>query len=126
MGGYLVNYFKYPPADINAIQENEALGNQIGADNYSLVRNVVWSNLDRIEVRRINDFNKFRSAEESEKSWIGERQYTLLYDLIDESKAKLKYRDINNSEDRCRFRFEPVHLNEKEDRDDFRFLVCLR
>ena len=121
MGGYLVNYFKYPPADINAIQENEALGNQIETDNYSLVRNVVWSNLDRIEVRRINDFNKFRSAEESEKNWIGERQYTLLYDLIDESKAKLKYRDINNSEDRCRFRFEPVHLNEKEDRDDFRF-----
>lgn len=121
MGGYLINYFKYPPADLNTIKNNGALRNEIESENYSLVRNVVWSNLDRIEVRRIDDFRKFRSAEESEKNWIGERQFTLLYDLIDEQGAYLKYRSTHTKEDRCRFRFEPVMIGENENRDDFRF-----
>lgn len=56
MSGYLVNFFKYPPADLNSIDAISAMQNRIETEDYSLVRNIVWSNLDRVEVRRITEF----------------------------------------------------------------------
>lgn len=120
MSGYLVNFFKYPPADLKSIDAISAMQNQIEEDDYSLVRNIVWSNLDGVEVRRIREFGSYRTADESEKRWIGERQFAMLYDLVDEQRAKLIYREENNKQDRCRFRFEPQNY-QAENRDKYRF-----
>lgn len=120
MSGYLVNFFKYPPADLKSIDAISAIQNQIEEEDYSLVRNIVWSNLDRVEVRRIREFGSYRTADESEKRWIGERQFAMLYDLVDEQGAKLIYREENNKQDRCRFRFEPQSYK-AENRDKYRF-----
>lgn len=121
MNGYLVNLFKYPPADVESIRKVGALKNQIAADDYTLIRNVVWSNLDRMEVRIVNKFGDYRSADKSEKSWIGERQFAMLYDLVEESKSKLKYRQGATKEDHCRFRFEPVGILDAQQREEYRF-----
>lgn len=120
MSGYLVNLFKYPPADLDSINAISAMRNRIVSDQNKLVRNIVWSNLDRVEVRRIAEFKDYRTAEESEKTWVGERQFVMLYDLVNDKDEKFIYREENNEQDRCRFRFELRKL-QIEDRDLYRF-----
>ena len=117
--GYLLNLYKYPPADIASIGVNDELHNNISGQGEPVVRNVVWSNLDRIEVRRIDEFENYRCAMESEKTWIGERQFSMLYDLVEESRSKIVYSE--KYDDQCRFRFQPAGDSDRSTLDKYRF-----
>ena len=105
MGGYLVNLFKSPPANVDDFMSADVLENQVKDTN--VIRNVVWSNFDRVEIRNIIDFKNYRIAEDSEKFWIGERQFALLYDLIDRADSRLFYKEDKTVKNRCFFTFRP-------------------
>lgn len=95
MNGYLLNFYKFTPSFNKEMEE-------ISVDDYN--RSIVWSNFDRLEVRKIDDFSQFRKSEVSEKSWLGERQFAMLYELNDQN-CRLKYLD---AEDKCTFSFSMI------------------
>lgn len=119
--GYLINLFKYPPAAVESIKNNEEMKNRLSSDSNTLIGNVVWSKLDRIEVRRINSFKDFRHAELSEKEWIGERQFAMIYDFIEESRARIVYTE-KTDESKYQFKFKPSVIGENSSVEEYRFL----
>lgn len=120
MGGYLVNLFKAASANISDFANVDELNNQV--ENTDVVRNVVWSNFDRVEVRRIERFENYRNAENSEKYWIGERQSALLYDLVNAEDSRLIYNKSVENTEKCLFPFEPkIKKLYSEDKDGYRF-----
>lgn len=122
MTGYLMNFFKYAAIDTDDFEDNDQLYlNAHGGESF--VRSVVWSVFDRIEIREINTFEEFRLSQYSEKKWVGERQFTLLYE-ISPDKSHLKYQ---KSEDKCLFAFHKVYeekvleADRKTDEEKYRF-----
>lgn len=101
MKGYLLNFYKHSPLRDNML-EDESMRNKF---NNEFVRNVVWSTFDRLEVREINEFASFRQPGESEKKWVGERQFSMIYEPGTDH--RLVY--INDPEaNKCRFAFNAV------------------
>lgn len=96
MNGYLLNFYKFSPSF------NEEMG-KLSVDGYN--RSIVWSNFDRLEIRKINDFSQYRKSEISEQNWMGERQFAMLYELK-EGSEKLEYAEYQTTEDECRFAFQ--------------------
>lgn len=120
VNGYLINLFKYPPAAVESIKNNEELKNRISSDSNTLIGNVVWSKLDRMEVRRINSFRDFRHAELSEKEWIGERQFAMIYDFVEENRARIVYTE-KTDESKYQFKFKPSAIGENISVEKYRF-----
>lgn len=122
MTGYLMNFFKYAAIDTDDFEDADQLYlNAHGGESF--VRSVVWSIFDRIELRPINTFQEFRLSQYSEKKWVGERQFTLLYEINSE-KSHLQYQ---KSEDKCLFSFHKTYDNavseaeRKSDEEKYRF-----
>lgn len=113
MKGYLLNFYKHSPLREDMI-ESEYMRNKF---NNEFVRNVVWSTFDRLEIREINEFESFRQPGESEKKWVGERQFSMIYQVGD--KSRLEY--SNNPEaNKCKFAFNPSTAN-LEQGEELRF-----
>lgn len=105
MNGYIINFFKYGAID----SKNYESGDQMYMNSHEsgcFVRSVVWSAFDRLEIREIQQFNEFRLSQYSEKKWVGERQFILLYE-INPQKSNLIYEKSND--DRCLFAFHRVY-----------------
>lgn len=122
MIGYLMNFFKYGAADEEDYEQGDTMyQNAHGGEHF--VRSVVWSVFDRLEIRDISRFQQYRLSQFSEKRWVGERQFILLYEINSDDKH-LEYR---KSDDKCRFAFHKVYdrnipLKEQEkDETKFRF-----
>lgn len=122
MTGYLMNFFKYAVIDTDDFEDSDQLYlNAHGGELF--VRSVVWSVFDRIEIREIKTFEEFRLSQYSEKKWVGERQFTLLYE-INPQKSHLCYK---KSEDKCLFSFHKVYednvteIDRKRKEEKYRF-----
>lgn len=100
MQGYLLNFYKFSPAF--------PMGEK---DNAGFRRSITWSNFDRIEIRPITEFADYRTTGKSEKDWMGERQFAMIYEFDSkEYYRSLEYKkeeesDTENQE--CRFAFQP-------------------
>lgn len=116
MIGYLLNFYKHSPLR-DEILENDDMRNKFKNE---FVRNIVWSNFDRLEVRQITDFQKYRSSEQSEKMWVGERQFSMIYDVSNEEcPNRLSY--VNNPQkNKCKFAFKKTNATQRE-MEKFRF-----
>lgn len=100
MKGYLLNFYKFSPTNVDNLQNN--------SDDF--VRSIVWSTFDRLEVREIVTFDEYRLSKYSEKNWIGERQFAMIYEFHG------KYNSLSynkNQDDECRFVFDSVQDNDK-------------
>lgn len=107
MTGYLMNFFKYAAIDKDNFEDDDTM--YLNAhEGEVFVRSVVWSVFDRIEIREIDSFQKFRLSQYSEKKWVGERQFTLLYE-INSGKKNLNFKKNN---DKCRFAFHKAYDSE--------------
>lgn len=106
MTGYLMNFFKYAAIDTDNFDYDDQLYlNAHGGESF--IRSVVWSIFDRIEIRDINKFQQFRLSQYSEKKWVGERQFTLLYEINPEE-SHLNYQKGGN---KCLFSFHKAYNN---------------
>lgn len=115
MKGYLLNFFKYSP--IGKEVDDEAFTNNHSEE---FVRSVVWSNFDRLEIREIDEFEQFRISRFSEKNWIGERQFAMIYEVCDNEKEKrLEY--FKDNKDKCLFAFRKKSQNCISDNKILRF-----
>lgn len=115
MKGYLLNFFKYSPVgeDVN----DEAFKNN---HNKEFVRSVVWSNFDRLEIREIDKFEQFRISQFSEKNWIGERQFAMIYEVCEnEQEKRLEY--FKDGNDKCLFAFRKKSNNAVANNKKLRF-----
>lgn len=117
-----MNFFKYAAVDTDDFEENDQLYlNAHGGEEF--VRSVVWSVFDRIEVRKIDTFEQFRLSQYSEKKWVGERQFALIYE-INPNKSYLNYQ---KSDDKCLFSFHKTYEQKiliedrKKDEEKYRF-----
>ena len=110
MKGYLLNFFKYAAVDSEDFDSSDQW--YLNAhDGEVFVRSVVWSVFDRLEIREINSFKDFRVSQYSEKKWVGERQFSLIYE-INPGEKKLVYKKSN---DKCRFAFHKLYNNISEE-----------
>ena len=100
MKGYLLNFYKFSPTNVNNLQN-------IGDD---FVRSIVWSTFDRLEVREIVTFDEYRLSKFSEKNWIGERQFAMIYEF-DEKYDSIVYNRMQDNE--CKFVFDSAQNNDK-------------
>ena len=102
MKGYLFNFYKFSPTTVGS------------SDDVSekFVRSIVWSSFDRLEIRAITKFEEYRLSGFSEKNWLGERQFAMVYEL-DGNYEKLVYNDQSNDE--CKFVFDVVDNKEQND-----------
>lgn len=94
MAGYLLNFYKYSPINKEEIKD-DSLKKIFRENEYS--KSVVWSKFDRLEVRKIEEFKQFRESGNSEKSWIGERQFAMIYDIGTDVSKKLTYDETSAS-----------------------------
>ena len=102
MAGYKINLYRYVRVDDNEelyqnkiykIQSdpNEHTGGQ--SEDSGMVPNkngkkrnfIVYGEYDRMEISTVSDFPRFRDVSEDSRSWIGERQSILLYELPGEN-----------------------------------------
>lgn len=100
MKGYLLNFYKFSPTNVDNSHSN--------GDEF--VRSIVWSTFDRLEVRDIITFDEYRLSKFSEKNWIGERQFAMIYEL-DENYNSLLYN--KEQDDECRFVFDALKNNDR-------------
>ena len=119
-----MNFFKYAAIDTDDFEENDKL--YLNAhEGEKFVRSVVWSIFDRIEIREIDTFEKFRLSQYSEKKWVGERQFILLYE-INPGEKHLKYQ---KSKEKCLFSFHKIYEDciseENKKRDEERHFSLL-
>lgn len=98
MMGYLLNFYKFSPTNVESMQ----------GETGEFVRSIVWSTFDRLEVRKITKFEEYRLSKFSEKNWLGERQFAMIYEL-DNQYNSLVYKD--NKTDECEFVFDSVKEN---------------
>jgi len=110
MNGYLLNFYKNSPLR-NDILSDETKRNRFKNE---FVRNIVWSEFDRLEIREITEFEDFRKADESEKKWVGERQFSMIYDVSDADLNKRLIYDSDTKTAKCRFVFNKVSAEEGE------------
>lgn len=116
MNGYLLNFYKHSPLR-NDILEDPSKRNKF---NNEFVRNIVWSTFDRLEIRKINEFRNFRTSSDSEKKWVGERQFSMIYDVCDDgSDRRLIYKE-DSENTKCRFAFSKNNTSNKE-MNNYRF-----
>ncbi len=104
MNGYLMNFFKYGAADIEDFDGKDKMYMN-AHEGEEFVRSVVWSIFDRLEIREITSFDEFRLSQYSEKKWVGERQFALLYEISNSNKRL----EFQKSNDKCRFAFHKVY-----------------
>lgn len=122
MIGYLMNFFKYGAIDTDDFESQDTMYAN-AHEGEEFVRSVVWSVFDRLEIRDITNFDQFRLSQYSEKKWVGERQFTLLYEI----NPACKHLVYKKSGDKCRFAFhkaydETITPNEQEkDETQYRF-----
>ncbi|MCM1234965.1 MAG: FRG domain-containing protein [Ruminococcus flavefaciens] len=106
MRGYLLNFYKFSPTVVDL-----DLGN-----SSDFVRSIVWSDFDRVEIRNIDKFEEYRVSKYSEKNWLGDRQFAMIYEF-DDSYSSLKYLGEAAYEDgtidECRFVFDIPNENER-------------
>lgn len=106
MYGYLLNFYKYSP------QGNDP--NFINNLDHSFIRSIVWSPFDRLEIRKISEFEQFRQSEYGEKNWVGERQFSMIYDVSDNNyPQRLVYKN-NCGKNKCEFTFANRKAPEKK------------
>ena len=110
MKGYLFNFYKFSPTTV--VNHEEV--------SEKFVRSIVWSSFDRLEIRDITKFEEYRLSGFSEKNWLGERQFAMVYEL-DDNYGKLVYN--NQSSDECRFVFDTTDIFENNEQNVLRFLV---
>lgn len=109
MKGYLFNFYKFSPTTVESTN--------VSSDEF--VRSIVWSTFDRLEIRDITNFSDYRLSKFSEKNWLGERQFAMVYELNNDYK-KLTYNHM--SDDECRFVFDiAAGENNVEQKDKLRF-----
>lgn len=113
MKGYLLNFFKYSPIGKEVC--DEAFTNNHSEE---FVRSVVWSNFDRLEIREIDKFEQFRISQFSEKNWIGERQFAMIYE-VDENEKRIEY--FKDNKDKCLFAFRKKTEDIVADNKNLRF-----
>jgi FRG domain. len=101
MKGYLLNFYKFSPTIKEDKTNNES-------DDF--VKCIVWGEFDRLEVKPINQFSDYRLSGTSEKSWIGERQFAMIYEFGDDYK-NIVYKE--DKDDKCRFCFCKQSQNEQ-------------
>ena len=77
MHGYIVNFYKYAsfPSDLKQTMANSLPKDQ---DEYSLL---VYGDYDRLNVKKVDNFTRFRDVDNYAQSWLGPRQTILLYQL---------------------------------------------
>lgn len=108
MKGYLFNFYKFSPTVVGDSEKN--------SDEF--VRSIVWSTFDRLEIRAISKFEEYRLSKFSEKNWLGERQFAMVYEL-DENYKNLIYNDKNN--DKCKFSFNRYDDGRENKQESLRF-----
>lgn len=108
MKGYLFNFYKFSPTTVDS--------SDITSDDF--VRSIVWSSFDRLEIREITKFEEYRLSKFSEKNWLGERQFAMVYEF-DNNYKKLIYN--NEDSDECRFVFDIATVEENIEQCDLRF-----
>lgn len=109
MKGYLFNFYKFSPTTVESTN--------VSSDEF--VRSIVWSTFDRLEIRDITNFSDYRLSKFSEKNWLGERQFAMVYELNNDYK-KLTYNHM--SDDECRFVFDIAAGEDNvEQKDRLRF-----
>lgn len=109
MRGYLLNFYKYSPTE-KASGEDDFCTNNFGSEKF--VRSMIWSTFDRLEVRDIDKFGQYREAEYSEKNWVGERQFSMIYEADNKDIPKrLNY--FKQNDDKCLFPFDSVKESKK-------------
>lgn len=107
MKGYLFNFYKFSPTTVGS------------SDDVSekFVRSIVWSSFDRLEIRDITKFEEYRLSGFSEKNWLGERQFAMVYEF-DDNYGKLVYNKQSSAE--CRFVFDSI-ISENNEQHVLRF-----
>lgn len=100
MKGYLLNFYKFSPTAKEDKTNNEN----------DFAKYIVWGQFDRLEIKPVNQFNDYRLSGTSEKSWIGERQFAMIYEFHDDYQ-NIVYKE--DEEDKCRFCFSSQRQNEK-------------
>lgn len=108
MKGYLFNFYKFSPTTVESAD--------ISSDEF--VRSIVWSTFDRLEIRDITNFSEYRLSKFSEKNWLGERQFAMVYEFNNKY-SKLVYND--EYDDKCRFVFDLADNEENSEKDLLRF-----
>lgn len=108
MKGYLFNFYKFSPTTVGEAQK----------PSNEFVRSIVWSTFDRLEIREISNFEEYRISKFSEKNWLGERQFAMVYEF-DEDYKKLIYN--NTGDDECRFVFDKYSAETEDSQDSLRF-----
>lgn len=120
MNGFLMNFFKYVAADTEDFEETDMMYMNAHEGEH-FIRSVVWSVFDRLEIRPIENFSEFRLSQYSEKKWVGERQFALLYEISNGNK-RLEYK---KSDDKCRFAFHKVYdggmTSQEKDADELKY-----
>ncbi len=116
MNGYLLNFYKNSPLR-NDILKKEDMRNRLKCN---FVKNIVWSAFDRLEIRKIERFKDFRTSGDSEKEWVGERQFSMIYDVCDSDEdRRLIYKDTSETV-KCRFAFVKNNTDDEKMRQ-YRF-----
>lgn len=116
MSGYLLNFYKHSPLR-DDILNDPAKRNRF---NNEFSRNIVWSTFDRLEIRKIERFINYRVSEDSEKKWVGERQYSMIYEIEDDDFGKRLTYENNPIESKCQFAFKKSN-SAKDEMEKFRF-----
>lgn len=105
MHGYLLNFYKYSPQGENPNYTNDY--------DEQFVRSIVWSSFDRLEIRKISEFEQFRQSEYGEKNWVGERQFSMIYDVSDED-CPQRLMFTEQGKNKCAFSFANCKYPEKK------------
>lgn len=120
MIGYLMNFFKYGAVDTEDFEQADQMY-QNAHEGEDFIRSVVWSVFDRLEIREITQFNEFRLSQYSEKKWVGERQFTLLYEINSEGRHLI----YKKSDDKCKFSFhkayDETYTLEQQEEDEIKY-----
>lgn len=109
MKGYLFNFYKFSPTVVD--DNTDKIPDKF-------IRSIVWSSFDRLEIRPISRFEQYRLSGFSEKNWLGERQFAMVYEL-DDNYCNLVYNP--SGDDECSFVFDVVTSEENKDLQMLRF-----
>lgn len=103
MKGYLLNFYKFSPTNV---EDSQNKGDEF-------IRSIVWSTFDRLEIRDVDKFEQYRLSEFSEKNWIGERQFAMIYELNKSVNLIYDNKNKNDKTNKCKFAFDAVRHNDK-------------
>lgn len=122
MKGYIFEYYKYVRYLRDSLDDLRSVLRYAEAEHSALT----YGDYDRLKINVVTDFSRYRDLSIQAKTWVGNRQSILLYELNDnppyeffESKTKYGFRSCKTGEENNHLFFALTEFNFRSElRDD--------